>query len=134
MANKDLLAQVARDALSMEEAAEYLQVTPARIQQLSAQGRLGIEIKTRMWLYTREELDAYNKERKHNVGGRPRRQANEARPSAERLKQQLASLSPAEREQLLHDIEGTASEKAPTGGRAQRSRGDVSAAGPVAVS
>jgi hypothetical protein len=58
--------------LTAADAARYLGVSRTRISELSQAGRFGRKIAGRYWIYTKDELDAYNEARQHNKGGRPK--------------------------------------------------------------
>lgn len=59
--------------LNMKQAAKYLGVTIQRVQVLAKQGRIGTQMAGH-WLFTKEDLDRYDQERRGRKGGpRPRK-------------------------------------------------------------
>ncbi len=61
------------ELISAVDAAQYLDVSPARVYALAKQGRLG-RLVGGYWLFTRAELDEYKASPKSR-GGRPKRDA-----------------------------------------------------------
>ncbi len=62
------------ELLSAKQAAEYLQVTRARINQLAEEGKLTRKEIGGYFLYLKSELEAYKAQPK-NKGGRPKEEA-----------------------------------------------------------
>lgn len=60
------------ELITAGEAARIAGVSRQRINELASMGRLGRQVAGRYWVFTRDEIEAYKSQARHNKGGRPK--------------------------------------------------------------